>query len=441
MRTHMFTLCSVSTLILCSFMLSAASAQDTLLITYQGRLTDDGGTPVNGTPAMTFTIYDGGGVSKWSEAHPSVAVDNGLFAVILGSQTALMDSVFSGENRYLGISVNGDPEVSPRTLLTSSPGAAVSRRVAGDVETSPGRLQVRPVADPGGGGVSIDCEGDNRGEITVEKPSTGDTASHTAGKSEIRDINGNKVELTANGAIVTHGPSSGARRLIVDNSPKIQLVDLTVSPGGDSSVATADGWSIYTDDWEHVFDYNGIRFGGIGTTEHSFEVTSDGAVYAQAGAVFATDATGSVGIGVTDPAEKLEIDGTARMNGFTMPTGAAAGYVLTSDEIGEGTWQAPNEQAKASCAGTEQGLTSGTGSYTINYPVTFPGEPYFSVSAIILSGIQTGEVCYVTSITFFGSVDPQVESATFDLQYHDGAAWQDVGAGVQVQVAYTAIQQ
>jgi hypothetical protein len=71
---------------------SYSSAQDTLLISYQGRLTDDGGNPVAGTLAMIFTIYDGAGVSRWTESQPAVEVVNGLFSVVLGSQAALPDS-------------------------------------------------------------------------------------------------------------------------------------------------------------------------------------------------------------------------------------------------------------------------------------------------------------------------------------------------------------
>jgi hypothetical protein len=49
---------------------------------------------------------------------------------------------------------------------------------------------------------------------------------------------------------------------------------------------------------------------------------------------------GNVGIGTDSPSEKLDVAGTAKVTGFTMPTGAASGYVLTSDPSGAGTWQA-----------------------------------------------------------------------------------------------------
>ena len=122
---------------------SCSSAQDTLLISYQGRLTDDGGNPITGPQAMTFTIYDGAGASKWTESHPAVQVSEGLFNVILGSQSALPDSVFTGEDRYLGITVSGDPEISPRTLFTSTSSAAVAKKVAGDITTGEGEMILR----------------------------------------------------------------------------------------------------------------------------------------------------------------------------------------------------------------------------------------------------------------------------------------------------------
>ncbi len=49
---------------------------------------------------------------------------------------------------------------------------------------------------------------------------------------------------------------------------------------------------------------------------------------------------GKVGIGITDPNQKLDINGTAQMTGFNLPTGAANGLVLTSNSSGTGTWQA-----------------------------------------------------------------------------------------------------
>jgi len=58
---------------------SPVSAQDSVLVNYQGYLTDNAENSVTESPAVTFKIYDDGGVSKWSETHPAVVVTNGQF--------------------------------------------------------------------------------------------------------------------------------------------------------------------------------------------------------------------------------------------------------------------------------------------------------------------------------------------------------------------------
>ncbi|MGC9451954.1 MAG: right-handed parallel beta-helix repeat-containing protein [Oceanipulchritudo sp.] len=88
---------------------------------YQGRLTDSAGVLLNGTPQMTFTIYDAASVPLWTEIQPSVFVKNGLFSVQLGSVNPIPPAIFDGSTRFLGIAVAGDPEMTPRFPLTTVP--------------------------------------------------------------------------------------------------------------------------------------------------------------------------------------------------------------------------------------------------------------------------------------------------------------------------------
>jgi hypothetical protein len=48
---------------------------------------------------------------------------------------------------------------------------------------------------------------------------------------------------------------------------------------------------------------------------------------------------GKIGIGTYTPTTPLDVNGTAKMTGFQMPTSAMNGYVLTSDGSGVGSWQ------------------------------------------------------------------------------------------------------
>ena len=137
---------SLFTIVLVTLLAMPAMAQDSLLINYQGRLTDDVGDPLDATVMIMFNIFDEEGDYFWGEGQ-STTVTNGLFNVILGSVIPLPDTVFNGEDRYLGITVGEDPEILPRTLLTSVPSAAYAHYAstadtAGYVEGGVGVTQV-----------------------------------------------------------------------------------------------------------------------------------------------------------------------------------------------------------------------------------------------------------------------------------------------------------
>jgi len=74
---------------------------------------------------------------------------------------------------------------------------------------------------------------------------------------------------------------------------------------------------------------------------------------------------GNVGIGV-DPAVKLEVAGTVKMNAFRLGSSATQGHVLTTDATGLGTWQAlptslpPSGPAGGDLSGSYPNPTIGT---------------------------------------------------------------------------------
>ena len=90
------------------------------LINYQGRLTDNG-APVNGAHSLRFIIYsdEAGTIALWQETQPAVAVTDGLFQVLLGSVAPIPRTVFSGDTRWLGVSLDGGPQMTPLKPIVS----------------------------------------------------------------------------------------------------------------------------------------------------------------------------------------------------------------------------------------------------------------------------------------------------------------------------------
>ncbi len=87
-------------------------------------MTDDAGQPINGAKLMKFKIYgsSSGDDSLWSSAFQTVQINNGLFKYELGSHEPLPADLFTGNDpRYLGITVDTNDEIDPRTQLISVP--------------------------------------------------------------------------------------------------------------------------------------------------------------------------------------------------------------------------------------------------------------------------------------------------------------------------------
>jgi len=100
------------------YSLSLASVPTTM--SYQGTLNDKGGSPVTASMTLVFSLYNvanGADSALWTETQ-SLTVTAGRFGAVLGLVTPLDVSLFSG-NTWLGIAVQGEPEMTPRQKLTS----------------------------------------------------------------------------------------------------------------------------------------------------------------------------------------------------------------------------------------------------------------------------------------------------------------------------------
>jgi hypothetical protein len=87
-----------------------------------------------------------------------------------------------------------------------------------------------------------------------------------------------------------------------------------------SSNTTGDTWGI-----QYRQDTGNLGFTYFPTSQYPLQLTR----------------SGNVGIGTATPGTKLDVSGTARMTGFQLGTSTTAGYVLTANASGVGTWAAP----------------------------------------------------------------------------------------------------
>lgn len=176
---------------------AAGSAQ----IAYQGALRQ-GEDPAEGSFDLTFAIYNqaSDGTALWSETK-NLSVVEGVFETNLGDVTPL-DLPFD-EPYWLGVTVNTDAEMQPRTMLTATP-----------YSFSTSALQGRPVAEgaPNSGDV-LKWDG------AAWSPSAATAASPWTDQSGSVYYNGGKVGIgtdTPEGAV--HVVSNGSL-----SDPQIRL--------------------------------------------------------------------------------------------------------------------------------------------------------------------------------------------------------------------------
>jgi len=121
-----FTLCCVAFGMLATVLAGDVSADVPPVIAVQGRLTDDGGTPLPaGAKSFTFRIFDNetNGTKVWPSGageDQNITTDAaGAWSASVGAVDALNDLVFTGTDRWLEIEVDGS--VLPRLRLVTGP--------------------------------------------------------------------------------------------------------------------------------------------------------------------------------------------------------------------------------------------------------------------------------------------------------------------------------
>jgi len=317
-----------------------ASGQQTT-ISYQGVL-EDGGAPISTSDArLIFRLWtaETGGTQVGSDcvAYP-VIVEDGVFSTQIDFGLTPFED---GAARWLeiGVDATGGTSytwLSPRTLLTTVPSALYAANAGDSYWTISGSATVtdREV------GIGTDTPTSPL-EVVLDD-------SWPAGDIPAIKVNSNYCEADEGYAIsATTSCEIGAGVMGTATSPTGQVYgvwgDAAADDGagvfGRNTSATGTGvWGIAGGadavgvlGWNSA--YSGNAIGVYGRT-----MSADGFAGFFAGNGYFRD---RLGIGTTMPSAKLDVVGRVRADSLTLSAGAADGRVLTSDALGDASWQAP----------------------------------------------------------------------------------------------------
>ena len=277
------------------------------MINYQGVLTDSDGSPQDTTVSMTFAVYDSetGGTSLWSETHGSVTVNGGLFNVLL----SIPSTVFEDADRWLGLTVGDDPEMTPRHRMASVPYAYWCENGSGgngcwECPNAPYGGPVYTLQGPVGVGTDSPIGIDSgRMALHIAGPLTPALVLEQTGNGKFGGGTPRKWELftaSMDGGFLIRDHTENAYRLMIDAEGNMGIG--TTEPGAKldvSEVARVQGHSWPSSGTGLELAYNADYHLGY-VLAYDRDTNTWGNLY-----------TGecNVGLGRTDPSERLEVNG------------------------------------------------------------------------------------------------------------------------------------
>ncbi|MFQ5499596.1 MAG: hypothetical protein ACE5FH_07980, partial [Candidatus Zixiibacteriota bacterium] len=123
-RTSMSSLAIFGCLVLalCGFTSPETHSAVPAVMSYQGRLADTLGNPIDTIVPITFSIAADslGSNVVWSETHSSVDMRRGLFSVMLGSEVPIPATTFDGLQKWLFVAVDGNLPGPPVPVISNA---------------------------------------------------------------------------------------------------------------------------------------------------------------------------------------------------------------------------------------------------------------------------------------------------------------------------------
>lgn len=308
---------------------ASTAAEGPQMVSYQGRLVGGGTDPVN----LEFRFYDAeaGGNLLWSETHPSVQRENGLFTVYIGSATtgAIPDEALDYKRLdpnalglWLAVAVNGEAELPPRQRIVTVPFAAKAEAAEGLAK--PGTFELAASVDASGSvGIGttspeaqlhvLRTQPDNQNllELSFEGGNVGGLGE-TFALFRVTTTSNYRPLMSLDGKVLV---TAGGKIGIGTTSPEAPL-DIA-STSGVPSIVTRGGNDYGVADDEY------IDFGHW-----------DGSYFTRRMRI---SPNGNVGLGTSMPEARLHVGGEAGVDGIMFPDGTLQTTAATGSQWSDTT--------------------------------------------------------------------------------------------------------
>ncbi len=314
-------------------------------IGYQGQLSDDSGSPLNGQYSMLFRIYDAsaGGSEVWNSGTQTVTVSQGLFNVEL----SVDPSILTGQSLWLELTVDGEV-LSPRQALLAAPYALYTE----DAQTAQTAVTLKPGA-------------------TVQ----GDPSSSNGQVLKV-DMTGNWPSANT---LAANAPATGTA-MRADAAGGVGLVASSQGSYGIQS-SSVNGWGGYFTSQNGY----GLRVDTSGTDhyDHGIYVTSQSgyAIYAQSASNMGVRGEAGDITSVAVPLGPIGVVGLGQNRGMVGSSNSGIG-LYASSETNYGVWGQSTDY---------RGVTGRTGRADDNYGLYTPDNLFsknYTLTGSIMQVVQ-----------------------------------------------------
>ena len=403
-------------------------------ISYQGLLVSPSGIPIsNAIHVLRISLYDavGSAIPTFSESIPTLT-KNGLFSVIIGEKNPIPQSVDFSSQYWLGVAVDGDAEMSPRTALTSVP-YALHAEVAERAKylSSDAKGVVTSINEVDG---PIRIVGDSTAKVTQN----GRVITISAlpdGVQTIQNVDGTISIQNSSGPIVTLGvaDTSITSRKLARNAVTTEKIENGAVTGDKinqmgaltNQILKWDGtrWSPGKDDTTAIKAGTGIVITQNASGDNVISTTLIGLPNGTTGATLRYDGNNwisntflyndgaRIGVGTTTPTSKMDIVGDVMLSN----TGNASELRFAEPSLGGNHYTS---------------FKSTTQSKTIDYTLPAALQPSDALLSVNSAGVMSWQTALPPSVSLSFSQITSGVNKSQNLQVGDSSNLHPIGTGI-----------